>query len=380
MPIESVNVPDDDDEAPEITCDNCMEPVESEDDLFPVIVRLRDLFHGQRVAHWCRSCENDHSVYCTDLSAQVDEGAAERSLYYYDSDGEWHTVPEESDDYDEDGCDVDDSGLFGYSTNILRIHGWPNRTPRNSLCFGVELEMESRSRSLHSDMLELLRGRRGNGRYILKYDGSLDEGKGAELVTQPFTLADHQKHFGWDKILSDKLRDIARSGSGTTNCGLHVHVNRAALTPLTIGKLLVFLNHPNTSRLVTTVAQRSSNGMCQRDEKKKATSERSGYHCRYDILNVGNTGTVEFRMFRGNLRPERVLKAVEFCHALVMFCQDISLTDADDAGKFLSYVSKRGKEYPHLVSFLIEKTLLPRPSTRSTAPYAAMARMARAEA
>ena len=363
-------IEDDAEPEPVATCDRCEADIMEDDECHPVVTGMRGCTHIHST--WCQSCYEDETVYVSDMSENVSQHYAENYLFFWDSDDEWHACPEEQDESDE--------LLYDYGTDIIRIHGWPNRTPRDSLCFGVELEMESKRQSLFADMVALLGGKDGNGRYILKTDGSLADGKGAELVTLPYILEDHRKLFRWDNVLTSTLRRVAHSGSGTTNCGIHVHVNRDALTPLTIGKLLVFLNSPENDSLVTCIAQRSSGGMCERDARKNKVTAVKTANERYDILNIGNYKTIEFRMFRGNLRPERVLKNVEFCHALIRFCESVSIQDAGERHGFLRYVEQNTKHYPNLAAFLVEKERITAPHARSTAEYAILARTVAAEA
>lgn len=320
--------------------------------------------------NWCEACFADDSRSSPDYPYSVSADFADARLHYWESDGDWHMDPYE----DEEDSDSWEHMLHDYGTNVVSIHGWPDTTPQDSLCFGVELEMEAKSRDYFSDMVELLGGMDGNGRYILKQDGSLDDGKGAELVTLPYTLDGHRKVFDWQRTLTPGLRNLARSGRGTENCGIHIHVNKAALSALTIGKLLVFLNSEDNDSFVTLIAQRESSHPCGRDASKKITDVHPGpFADRYDILNVTGYHTVEFRMFRGNLRPERVLKNIEFCHALIRFCERTSIQDATDRMLFMAHLERNAKQYPHLCAYLIEKGYMNKPHARSTAPYAIMA-------
>lgn len=313
-------------------------------------------------ACWCESCANTHASPDDDGNLYTENAASAHGLYMH-SDGIYRSYIEDEDEDSEEESD----GLLSYDSDVIDVHGWPRRTKRTSLCFGVELEMEAKKRGSYWSLLSALGGNQGNGRYILKRDGSLGDGVGVELVTLPYTLEDHRSFFAWDKVLSAQVSNLAQSGSGTTACGMHVHVNRAVLSPLTIGKMLVFLNSAANEAFVTDVAQRKSNGYCERDAKKKATDYKRGD--RYDILNVARK-TVEFRLFRGNLRPERVLKNLEFCHALVRFCETHGLGEAAERSYFVQYVNANKKQYPHLAAFLIEKGWLDKPSPRSTAPHA----------
>jgi hypothetical protein len=252
------------------------------------------------------------------------------------------------------GSGTNYGNCMSYGTNVLNVHGWPRETPADALCFGVELEMEPRG-ATQREVVDELGGCRGNGRYILKEDGSLESG--VELVTLPYMLDYHRKQFGWSAILNPDLHRIARSGSGTNRCGIHVHVNRAALSPLTIGKMIVFLNNADNASLVTTIAQRASNGYASRDTAKKITD----IHCgnRYDLLNVSGSNTIEFRLFKGNLRPERVIKNLEFCHALIRFCEQNSVKASTRGPKFLQWLATRTQDYPALSQFLRDAGIMP---------------------
>jgi hypothetical protein len=134
---------------------------------------------------------------------------------------------------------------------------------------------------------------------------------------------------------------------------MHVHINKAALSALQIGKIQVFLNCPAMREQITMIAQRESNSYCER-KKKRLTDGAVRSRNRHDVVNVGER-TVEIRMFRGNLRADRVFKNIEFCHALVMYCRDASLKAIERWSEFASWLLKRRSQYPHLVQFLAEK-------------------------
>jgi hypothetical protein len=131
--------------------------------------------------------------------------------------------------------------------------------------------------------------------------------------------------------------------------------------------MVVFLNNPTNEEFVTTIAQRRSGGYCQRDERKAKVTQaftpadpgetyyNRPSNSRYDIINVTGHATVEIRMFRGNLRTERVLKNIEFCHALVMFCQSHGIAQAASYSLFLSWLDRNRKPYPNLLAFLRER-------------------------
>jgi len=282
---------------------------------------------------------DDTTVTFRDSDEIVSESYAENYGYQSDS-GDWY----------QDEENIPRSGLHPYEENVLDRCKYNRKlVEQGAVLFGVELEMEPRGRTEQSDLIEALGGITQE-KFILKEDGSLDDG--VELVTIPLSLEDHLSRFGWEHVL-DPLRTIAKSGADTDNCGMHVHINKAALSPLQIGKMLVFLNSTVLRDQITIIAQRDSNTFCKRSDKK-FTDGRAISEYRHDIVNVGLL-TVEIRMFRGNLRADRVFKNLEFCHALVVFCRDASLTEIERWEEFASWLLKRRSQYPHLVSFLAEK-------------------------
>lgn len=362
------------DEAEALVCEcpNCGDMFSEDNAPSNAVIVGRNGYRWSR-ATWCDDCQSRSTVYVEDCGEYCDESVVGDFFYFWESDCEWHSDPEpEPDDEETDG-----DSLLNYSTDIMDVLGWPRGLKPDALCFGVELEMEAKGSNYANDIVSLLGGSDGTktGRAILKHDGSLREGRGVELVTLPDTLEGHQSGY-WHKLLDSRLQRAAQSGAGTTNCGIHVHINRAALSPLTVGKLVVFLNNPANDAFVTTVAQRRSGGYCQRDERKAKVTQAyrpreisDDYYSRpsntrYDIINVTGGSTVEIRMFRGNLRPERVLKNVEFCHALVMFCESAGIAQAASYSLFLAWLEKHRKAYPNLVGFLREHDYMAKPVVR----------------
>lgn len=238
--------------------------------------------------------------------------------------------------------------LRSYSTKAQDVCHWP-AFARDALVFGAELEMEPRGHSSQSALCRAMG--EDESQFFIKSDGSLDAG--VEMVTVPLTLDQHRA-FDWRGKMRPLLA-IAMSGSRTSNCGMHVHVNRRALSPLTLAKMLLFMNAPGTQHLIGTVAQRTGSTWArpQRKTWKEGKEWQRYNHMRYQPLNV--TGpTAEFRIFRGSLRYDRILKNLEFCHAVVMFCRGTSAAKIQDAAEFAAWLDRNGREYPYLVAFLSE--------------------------
>jgi hypothetical protein len=325
---------------------------------------------GVRISEaWCASCRDADAFFCegSDQFVHSDWGCyihdsettvaiwyAEDNYYHHEIDGNWYTYPEDEDGDPEESA----SGLFNYGTNVLSKHSWPENAPKSALLFGVELEIEGNNNTMHERraIVRALGGSTGaelkDGAYILAQDGSLDNG--VEIITVPQTFEAHKAEtvVPWKKI-SAAIRGIAKSGN-TKTCGMHVHINRAALTPLQVGKMLVFLNCDSMTRLVERIAQRSTEQWAKRAPKAFADGlpHRVTEFGHYDALGYTGKGTMELRIFRGNTRRDRIMKNLEFTHAMCEFARLESMQDMDKPSKFLAFIGARERTYPNLCKFL----------------------------
>ena len=362
------------------TCERCDERVLDSD--VRVLLEMRAHRWQSADTTYCESCADrrelmsvagvrytrsdglgSYGAHCvidtSDLVRNSDSGDygtqeyASEHWYYHENDDAYHSEPEESDDDDSDDDDSDEnSGLLSYGTDVLDRCAWPSETPRDSLCYGVELEMEAEGGSVR-DIVEQLD--RSAEHHILKSDGSLNNG--AELVTVPFTLEGHRTLYPWAHILKT-ARSVASSGD-TSTCGMHIHVNRRALSPMTLGKMLVFVNAPQNVAYIKTVAQRDPSRWAAFKEKTLADGEKLS-DSRYEAINV-TSKTAEFRIFRGNLRLERVMKNLEFVDALIHFCAK-HRPGRMTWRAFVYWLKHTKRDYPNLRAFLAEKGIFELPA------------------
>ena len=195
---------------------------------------------------------------------------------------------------------------------------------------GVELEVEvltGSDEASASALLDIVS--RAHAEIAPKYsgamvrceeDGSLDDGY--EIITQPMGLDTHR--LLWAAILrqSDLVSDL-RSHS-TQTCGLHVHVSRAGMSLVQIAKIVCFINDQNNEHLIRAVSRRYNAGFCKTKRKYLASAAQNLDGDRYEAVNICGRQTVEFRIFRGSLKLEAVLAAIEFSNAVVEFCSSTS--------------------------------------------------------
>ena len=71
-------------------------------------------------------------------------------------------------------------------------------------------------------------------------------------------------------------------------------------------------------------------------------------------LNIENARTIEFRIFRGNLKPSSFFRSLEFCHACVVFVKSIADEEIDKltVANFNTFVGANRDEYPNLFDYL----------------------------
>ena len=230
---------------------------------------------------------------------------------------------------------------------------------------GVELEIEFKG-NIKEDSTEIkntvsnLYNKLGTQGY-LKFDGSLEDG--IEIVTHPMSLQYHQEVFPWKDLLLNLQKNKFRSWN-TDNCGLHVHICKPNAYKDEAHRIrfmkLIYDNQEQAQliagRKCTEYASFSDKGDIIAKVKYDAQSNE-----RYSAINVENDNTDEIRIFRGSLRPERVLCAIEFVHASVEYTRNMRIVPKNKPlswVRFVAYVSNNSDKYPNL--FLIMNEIFER--------------------
>lgn len=253
---------------------------------------------------------------------------------------------------EEEGVEADPN-VRPYSADVFRscrgFRGAKGEKLHDRLPYlGVELEVISPSRSERADLNTCIRHVA-----IMKADSSLSPG-GVEVVTIPATLRWHRTH--WRKTFQ-----ILGGWEVDSSCGMHVHMSRGSVGPLTLGKMLCFLNAEENCAALEKVAGRTLrdlSGYTKRHDGVTVKTNKDNFNDRYAILNIRPSATIEFRLFRGTIDRETMLRNLEFCVAVRGFCMTTSyhrLTWED----FRAYLIDQGS-YPLLSKFLS----LPMPTTR----------------
>lgn len=170
-----------------------------------------------------------------------------------------------------------------------------------------------------------------------KHDGSLDDG--IEIVSHPATLDYHLHNIPWAEVMQ-RARELKYLSHTARTCGLHVHINRAALGESveeqenTIGRIVFFFekfwdNILRFSRRTEGQANRwaARYGGAIENPKETLKNAKTAGLGRYTAVNLENIFTIELRIFRGTLRYETFVATLQFVDKL---CHDaIELSDEE---------------------------------------------------
>lgn len=214
---------------------------------------------------------------------------------------------------------------------------------QNRRFFGVELEVEYHGTATAEDKAHQLNMAINNGLYgrsvFFERDGSVPQG--FEVISQPMSLPAQRQLWSWlnNKDLTKHLKS-----HNTGTCGLHVHVTRRGLTPLQVAKIVAFINAPDNESLIRAIARRYAEGYCRIKDKSKLGQAHQSED-RYEAVNVTSSKTIEFRLFKGSLKYESVIAALEFANALVEFTRPFGDCSARNlkADAFMEFINNKFK-------------------------------------
>lgn len=299
---------------------------------------------------YCEDCLDQITVLCDRCGERIYSDNA----YYADDD-----------DYDE--IPLCHRCYRAMQTDYIRDYSYkpePIFYGNGERFFGVELEIDGggKNRNHAKELLELLPR---NTAYI-KSDGSLDDGM--EIVTHPMTLQYHQETFLWQELVKEALA-LGYYSHKTDTCGLHIHVNRSSLGETiteqeeTISRILYFVEtywnemlkfSRRTAEQMKRWAARYGRKDTPQEVMQSAKIDTVG---RYSCVNLLNSQTIEFRIFRGTLRYNTLIAALQFVNAL---CNLALVSDNEEMTEmtWCDFMAGLDKErYAELIQYLKERRL-----------------------
>lgn len=320
---------------------------------------------------WCEGCWENHSFYCDRCEDNFND---DRVSYNDVNNSRWCEYC--CSDYATwcEGCDEyfdDDAGMCPNCERVGIVHDYnykPNAVfhgdTKTGLYMGFELEMELNSvdRVQYNEAATLVTEIEQANIAYLKRDGSIF-GNGFELVTHPHTLGAYENASDlWNYIETLRTTYKARSWD-TESCGLHVHVSRAAFKSGAHTHRFLALIYKNPKEMMKLAGRQNSkyakfSDVYVPDEwgvpRFTLKDKMHGRHGseRYSAVNTNNYNTLELRFFRGNMKREGVMTALELCHASVEYTRDLSVSDVKlgmlSWEWFADWVAANNGIYPNL--------------------------------
>lgn len=332
-----------------VECDNCSNRVLVDDSSTSVVChRCAENEYG-----YCENCA-DH--YHCDYMQTTEDGYSYCYECYNERYGRCSECDTEVDidDLDNGLCtdcqDSDNTAIRGYgydrpSEKFHRIGDGPH--------YGLELEVCVRDGHATGDVAEAILASLDPDSALLwvaKEDGSIQHG--FELESLPYSKQALQASLTVIEAFKDRLK-----GFHGDNNGLHINCDRP-MSRLHCYKIARFMNDPINKCLLETVAQRQLNRYCGQLERVNVGAFKSRY-CppttdKYSPVRI-DSNRIEFRIFKANLLPQRINKAIDFSQAVIDYCADASMFHLDERN-FIRFVWANRARYIDLTEYLLEKT------------------------
>lgn len=283
---------------------------------------------------------------------------------------------ESEDEYYCASCFVDHRECDGVNEYSYKpepeFHARSSEHEERKLFIGVELEVD-----YGDDAEDLCCGLNKLEQPIyMKHDGSLNS-EGVEIVTHPCTLNYHQYELKWGAIINTCERHDYKSHN-TDTCGLHTHVNRdffgsdPAARRAGCAKLVLLVNAlwdklVTFSRRTPDKLESWSARPYIREWDDIAGGEYDGadddlvemayateYRGRYQAINLTNTCTAEFRLFRGTLKRSTLMATLQLVSNITRYAAAHTPTECVHA----TWADVLGVEqYKELTAYCTERGL-----------------------
>ena len=212
-----------------------------------------------------------------------------------------------------------------------------------SLWMGVELEVEVTKGSLRTAAEQAVD--KWYNDIIIKRDSTIRHG--FEVVTGPFSLAEHTKL--WPGLSTDLVKSGCRSWKHT-NTGLHIHCNWQYLSLEQLCMYYVFINEPAIKKEVIKIAGRESIFAALKPKKITDGGQPQLLPHREALNLTTHRGkTFELRIFKGTLALEHILADLQFVHSSVNWIKEAKIEQLSRWDVYWGYVLKRPELYKELI-------------------------------
>ena len=240
-------------------------------------------------------------------------------------------------------CNSCDSGVYvkninSYNTKpkpIFKNYKYDKNIPLCKRYYGLELEYSNTdSVQARESMVDLYKDKW----LYNKSDGSLCNG--VEIVTSPCDY----KSIMWllDKM-KEPIKEITSGNKYTQNAGIHIHVSKKSIPSYNIYKLSYLLNNKQAKELSSIMFYlsgrnvRVSDNYFGRYAKIGGINEFKNETDRYLALNLTNSNTIEFRIFKTTNDMDKVKSYVDFVESMINFV-DITPFKEVNLNNYLLYL------------------------------------------
>lgn len=220
---------------------------------------------------------------------------------------------------------------------------------------GFELEVEVHRNNDLQDVAKMFKAAIGEDFY-LKSDGSI--GHGFEIVSHPMTL-----EYAMAKVNWRAFREFRKDGRiySADNCGMHVHVSKAAFSSKAHEYRWMLFFHRNRLTMQTIAGRESSYARFDNTNRanlaRVVKDRRNRVHReteRYSAINMLNDETYEVRIFESSVYVNRVQAYLQLVDATVEYTRHLvsSKVMRDGGfnfGEFRVWLSANRSRYAQLI-------------------------------
>ena len=347
------------------TCERCSGIVRDGD---TVSVLVTDT--GDRET-WCTDCLDEYGYRCAECGTYVSEAV----VYIDDNDEcfcpECHTPGK---------CQDVIKSYHHHKGRLNDFYLAAGEDSANVLTFGVELEIDEGGFD-HDNARQILGNFRGAS-VVAERDGSLVNG--FEMISYPFSLKYYKETMRDDYEKAFKTAvSLGYVSHNTDTCGLHVHVGRQSLgadkdqQTDTISKIWLLMYR--FQEAFTLLSRRKLHKLNQwarmpktedlgvdsiselmliEENLKVKVKALDGNQCveRRIALNLQNSKTIEFRLFRGTLNINTFTATLQLVHNVCYLCKILTLADVSNI-TWTEFVRLLATDSPELLSYLKSKNL-----------------------
>lgn len=205
-------------------------------------------------------------------------------------------------------------------------------TKDDLLYFGTEQECYNDKHIIsNNEMANKIRNKYPHFGFVFEKDSTIGgNGDGFEMISQPMTLPYVKEHKDELKDINDMLIEYGFTSHNARSCGLHIHFSRnffADNEDKYIQKLTLFFETYKDE--LKAFSRRKEFNWCAWISDSSSIDKRylkssvilkdyAKNHASHGIaINLGNTNTIEIRIFRGTLKFETYMASLELVNSLV---------------------------------------------------------------